>query len=326
MTSSDKVQVFISWSGTHARDIARALHKWIDAMFDNATPWMSDIDIAGGQRGLEEIDKSLDGSGFGIIVVTSENHQAPWINYEAGALGRAVADSKVRVMPILVDLRLQDVSLGPIGQFQHALLDHDGIRRLSHSLGTVLGLAPASVDTKLDVWLPKLDESLAAISAPSATPPKPSRPEADVLDEILAGVLTIRNEVGRLSAPGVPLRPTRPVVGRAVAVDTADRDLKQIARGMIAGSDITFTIDDRGRERLVLVVPAETPDDVVAAALNELEGLAGTTLEVRYQVVIASRTRQSASREKLLSHADRYGVPATDDAEPGDPAEEPPAD
>ena len=51
----------------------------------------------------------------GILCVTRENHEAPWLNLQAGALAKAVDVS--RVVPLAIDLAPSDVVL-PLGQFQ----------------------------------------------------------------------------------------------------------------------------------------------------------------------------------------------------------------
>src|SRR4051794_8953617 len=98
-------KVFISWSGAYSRAIAAAVRDWIPLLFDTVTPFMSDHDIAAGERGLTVIETELEGTQFGIIVVTEENQHAPWLNFEAGALSKIITqDRKQRVAPLLVDL------------------------------------------------------------------------------------------------------------------------------------------------------------------------------------------------------------------------------
>ena len=68
--SDDPLKVFISWSGERAKAVATVLHDWIPTMFDAVAPWMSDVDIAAGSRGLVEIEQALVGTRFGIVVTT----------------------------------------------------------------------------------------------------------------------------------------------------------------------------------------------------------------------------------------------------------------
>jgi len=194
------VKIFISWSGEHAKLIARALHAWLGDIFDSASPWMSDIDIAGGQRGLNEIERSLADAGFGVIVTTRDNHGAPWLNYEAGALGNQLeTDSERRVVPVLVNVRLSEIK-GPIGQFQSVRLERDGIADLVKSMGQVLGQDPTQVSRKFEVWWPELDKALGdvappemSVDLPPASPAEQREEAVDTLEEILAAVRYIRD-------------------------------------------------------------------------------------------------------------------------------------
>lgn len=203
------MKIFISWSGEHAKLIARALHAWLGDIFDGASPWMSDLDIAGGQRGLNEIERSLVDAGFGVIVTTRDNHGAPWLNYEAGALGNQLeTDTERRVVPVLVNVRLSEIK-GPIGQFQNVKLDHDGIADLVKSIGQVLGQDPTQVARKFEVWWPELDKALSGIEPPTAPaelpPPSPAEQReetAEVLEEILSAVRYIRD-----ATPPIALAP-----------------------------------------------------------------------------------------------------------------------
>ena len=66
--------------------ITHAMRDWLPTMFDHIEPWFSDVDIDAGSRGLNVIQERLDASEFGIIVVTPENLNKPWLVFEAGAL------------------------------------------------------------------------------------------------------------------------------------------------------------------------------------------------------------------------------------------------
>jgi hypothetical protein len=102
-TLENKFKVFISWSGTVARQVATVWRELIPEISDVVTPFMSEEDIGAGDRSLNTIAEELKGTTFGIIVVTQENQGTEWLNYEAGALSKGVGDQTVRVAPCLVD-------------------------------------------------------------------------------------------------------------------------------------------------------------------------------------------------------------------------------
>ena len=101
--AGDKFKVFISWSGELAKQIAFVWKDLVKETFDTVQPFMSEENIGAGERNLAKIADELAGTGFGIIVVTQENQNSAWLNYEAGALSKDVSNESVRVAPSLVD-------------------------------------------------------------------------------------------------------------------------------------------------------------------------------------------------------------------------------
>ena len=89
------MRVFISWSGTKSRLLAEALRDWIPYVLPSAEPWMSATDIVPGARWSIEIASQLDTANVGIICLTPENIDAPWIMFEAGALSKTLSRALV---------------------------------------------------------------------------------------------------------------------------------------------------------------------------------------------------------------------------------------
>ena len=85
------MKVFISWSGEKSHKIANILREWMPCVIQSIKPYVSSKDIDKGARWSTDIAKELEDSYFGIICVTKSNINAPWINFEAGALSKAVA-------------------------------------------------------------------------------------------------------------------------------------------------------------------------------------------------------------------------------------------
>src|SRR5690606_29659014 len=152
MFTMDEAQVFISWSGEQSRQIAELLRGWLPNLWDGIRPWMSDVDIAAGARGLEKIHQSLSSTVAGIIVVTPENSESPWVNYEAGALSRAL-QSEASVTPLLTGFARKTDLRGPLAQFQVQMLDHDGIRHLvGTTLSELLNVDPNTSRRRFDAF------------------------------------------------------------------------------------------------------------------------------------------------------------------------------
>jgi len=77
------------------------MRDWLPTMFDHIEPWFSDVDIDAGSRGLNVIQERLDASAFGIIVVTPENLNKPWLVFEAGALSKRLKGDPTKVVAVL---------------------------------------------------------------------------------------------------------------------------------------------------------------------------------------------------------------------------------
>ncbi|MFO0154193.1 MAG: toll/interleukin-1 receptor domain-containing protein, partial [Alphaproteobacteria bacterium] len=121
------MKLFISWSGERSEALAKALREWLPLVLHFVDPWLSQSDIQPGERWSVQIAKELEHSKFGIICVTRENLNTPWILFEAGALAKSMEDG--RVIPLLLDLDFKEIS-GPLAQFQAKKIDEIGIKEL----------------------------------------------------------------------------------------------------------------------------------------------------------------------------------------------------
>lgn len=130
------MKVFISWSNPVSQQIALLFRDWLPQVIQLIKPYVSSEDIDKGTRWLIDIAQELNESSYGIICVTKENMNAPWINFEAGALSKKLGKSFVS--PFLFDLKPSDVT-GPLVQFQQTIFDKEDIRKLLYSINTSCG-------------------------------------------------------------------------------------------------------------------------------------------------------------------------------------------
>jgi hypothetical protein len=110
------MKVFLSWSGERSKAVASALRDWLGLVLHYVTPWMSQHDIAAGERWSSEVAKELESCNFGIVCVTRDNLLAPWLLFEAGALSKQIAAGAV--VPYLLDADFSDLLKSPLGLFQ----------------------------------------------------------------------------------------------------------------------------------------------------------------------------------------------------------------
>jgi hypothetical protein len=132
------MKVFISWSGSRSRATAELLGDWIKCVIQATRPWISTRDIDRGALWFSEISDQLKDTTVGIVCLTQENKNRPWILFEAGALAKGL--SSTRVCTLLVDLKPADLE-DPLAQFNHTLPDREGMWALIRTLNTSLGSA-----------------------------------------------------------------------------------------------------------------------------------------------------------------------------------------
>lgn len=194
------MRVFVSWSGERSKMIASALKHWLPDVFQGLHVWMSDHDIQAGARWGSELGGELEICNFGIICLTPENLESQWLTFEAGALSKAIKDS--RVAPYRFQLRASDVG-PPLSQFQGVDANEEGTLKLTISINDALG-KPLPDDEKIrrtfKHWWPDLQNLLMRIPRTEA---REIRDDRDLLEEILeivrqAGIRDLNNVLGRV--------------------------------------------------------------------------------------------------------------------------------
>jgi hypothetical protein len=183
------VKVFISWSGEKSRAVAEALRDWIPMVVQSAQPFLSSEDIDAGTRWADRIGKELDQTDFGIICVTADNWNKPWISFEAGALSKKFEEG--RVAPLLFEVGRADIS-GPLVQFQSSMFEQQEVLKLLQSLNKSSdenSLADDVLGRVFDKMWPDLDERFQEISTKFRHINKPSnnkeRTQKDMIEELI---------------------------------------------------------------------------------------------------------------------------------------------
>jgi hypothetical protein len=125
------MKVFLSWSGKTSRQVAQAFHDWLPFVIQAVKPFISTGDIDKGKRWSDVLSSELTETAYGILIITPDNFDKPWIHFEAGAISKAVDKSYVSPFLFNIDpLRL----VGPLTQFQATVNDPEDILRLLHSI------------------------------------------------------------------------------------------------------------------------------------------------------------------------------------------------
>ncbi len=180
------MKIFISWSGERSHLLAQALHGWLPLVLHYVKPWLSEADVAAGDRWAQAIAKELETSNFGVICVTPENLGSPWVLFEAGALAKSMQGAKV--IPLLFSLEFSDIS-GPLAQFQAKKVERTGIAEVIHSINQVAE-QPVPEDRAKQLFgalWPELEKQVQAIPDVAPTE-KHMRPQHEILEELVSGV------------------------------------------------------------------------------------------------------------------------------------------
>lgn len=193
------MKVFLSWSGNRSRLVAELLRDWIRCVLQATRPWISTRDLDRGSVWFAEINEQLKDTAIGIICLTGDNKDKPWILFEAGALAKGLNSN--RVCTFLVDLQPTDVE-DPLAQFNHTFPNKSGLLALVETINNALG--PNALDHRIlqqvfDTYWPQFDDGFKQILAEH--PPEaasPPRDERDLLAEILDHTRALNSRIGRL--------------------------------------------------------------------------------------------------------------------------------
>ncbi|MEZ5358352.1 MAG: TIR domain-containing protein [Candidatus Zixiibacteriota bacterium] len=185
------MKVFLSWSGARSHKIALVFRDWLPSVIQAIEPYVSSEDIDKGARWSTDIAKELEDSTFGILCVTRENINAPWLTFEAGALSKTM--DKSFVSPFLFDIKRSEVD-GPILQFQSTIFEKEDLKKLVKTLNKACekdGLSSERLEKAFDVWYPTLEEELGKLKDANQNISDDGNSESqtlktqDILEEIL---------------------------------------------------------------------------------------------------------------------------------------------
>lgn len=192
--SSARVPVFISWSGERSHAVALLIKDWVSEVLQHTDPWLSSKDIDKGALWLTKMNEALR-NGVGLLVLTRENKDKPWILFEAGAIWKAQSDN--RCCPILCDLEKPDVT-GPLSQFQMTSLTKKDMLDLILTVNKASGLSAIdearltkAFDRSWPEYETKFQKALEAAASNAVTKVTDVDSQRGLLTEILETVRRI---------------------------------------------------------------------------------------------------------------------------------------
>jgi hypothetical protein len=151
------VNLFISWSGSLSEKLAEVLRFWFPRALHFTKPFFSQIDIAKGIMSISKLSTELEESNVGIICLTKDNVDKPWILHEVTALSKNSV--KANICILLFDLDFKDLT-GPLAMFQATKFDKNDFKRLFVTIndkGGEFKLEAEVLNDVFEAWWPKLE-------------------------------------------------------------------------------------------------------------------------------------------------------------------------
>lgn len=128
------MKIFLSWSKDLGKEIAEILNEVFPTIIQDLQFFYSP-DIEKGADWDKKITEALETCQFGIIIITSESKNEPWLNYEAGAIALKLENEKTATFA--VDLAASDIQR-PLAKFQLTMFNREDIFKLIQTLNNTL--------------------------------------------------------------------------------------------------------------------------------------------------------------------------------------------
>lgn len=156
------MKVFVSWSGELSKKVAQELKKWLPCIIQSIDIFYSPEDIEKGENWDSKISTELSECNYGIVCLTSENTNAPWINFEAGAITKTLES---RVSALMVDIKTSEIQ-GPLKRYQATKIEKEDMWQLVSDINKVADISLSSevlASTFNAIWDSMYDEIKNAI-------------------------------------------------------------------------------------------------------------------------------------------------------------------
>lgn len=145
-------RIFLSWSGQRSKAVAVELRSLIVDLCPEARPWMSEQDLASGRKWDTEIESVLRESSSGVICVTRDNLQSPWLYFELGML-RAKLGPDASLCPYLIGIEPTELGGTPLQSFQaKRAVAEETARMIEDLAGDVAGLKQPTASAVAERW------------------------------------------------------------------------------------------------------------------------------------------------------------------------------
>lgn len=250
------MKIFVSWSGFITKRVAELIRDWLPNVLQSIDPWVSSEDIEKGEIWFTSIADTISTVVIGIVCLSKDNVNAPWILFESGALSKGI--TKNRVCTLLIDLEPSDLK-PPLSNFNATKITKEDMLKLLKTINSASGdkaLPEQRLSASFERWWPDFDQKIAEIleSVPATKQP-PKRSLDDMTAEILDTVRAIQKSSQESKSDPLGLFSSgekQPIVAWPPPIDSKvlDRVLREayrVTKGAIRGAHnnpsgyITFT-------------------------------------------------------------------------------------
>jgi hypothetical protein len=161
MGTPDKI--FLCWSKSRSKAIAEAWAKLLPEIINGVVPILS-TEFQKGKEWFNLLRRDLDEARTGIVFLTLENMNAPWIHFEAGALATAVGNHDGAVFTYIYGFDPGRLA-GPLSAYHSTVATKQDTQRLVLDLCAALNREKPG-EGAYGAWWEKLHKALDNIPAP----------------------------------------------------------------------------------------------------------------------------------------------------------------
>lgn len=194
------MKVFISWSGLLSQKIAELLKNWLEQCIQSIEAFYSSEDIEKGDLWNAKVTSELRDTNFGIVCLTKDNINAPWIHFEAGALSKML-DS--RVATLAINIPFSDIK-GPLSTFQATKIEKDDMHKLLKAINNAQDkpLTEEKLKNTFEAFWGKFENDfMEIISQETEKEDKKSTPKINVAEAVEEILQLVRSQNARINSP-----------------------------------------------------------------------------------------------------------------------------
>lgn len=215
------MKIFISWSGDLSKRIADTMNKWLPCLLQTIKIFYSPEDIEKGENWDQRIASELSDCNYGLICLTSENVTAPWVNFEAGAIAKALGS---RVATLMININPSDIK-GPLSRYQATKLEKSDFLHLIQDINrnSDSPIEESRLSTTFEGLWSNIERELTDISKASTPSTKNRRVSEKTNYEAIEEILQlVRKQNSLLTTPEslLPREYMDYIIGRTLPVST----------------------------------------------------------------------------------------------------------